>query len=157
MRSTISSSAKFVVIGLLASITAWSDAKADPATHTFAITSAQDTKGDCGGGSCANFCKLEGTLTNISTQAMPAASLMFKHPHPGLEPGALTTTEFSFAPQPPGATGTVPAWVNGLKCSEIKIQSVRAKCNGPICPYAAVRISPRAIPKLGAMKIDIDQ
>jgi hypothetical protein len=129
-------------------------AHADPATHTFQITSAQTGQGDCLGGRCAANCKLEGVVTNVSPRAAQSASLMFEYPHPGTE--NLAITSFDIPDLQPGAAASGVQWIYGLKCKEIDVCFVSAECENSSCGYAAVRIPQTAIPGLAAMKVDID-
>jgi hypothetical protein len=131
-------------------------AHADPATHTFAVTSAQTGPGDCGGGSCTNVCRWEAKVTNVSPREMPSASLNFKYPHPGLDPGQLATTAFGIPDLRPGESQTIVEWIYGLRCSEVLIRGVSAKCSDFRCPYAAIRILPATAPRLISTKVDID-
>jgi hypothetical protein len=129
---------------------------ADPATHTFAVTSAQSSLGDCGGGNCVSVCKWEAKITNVSPRPMQPATLSFKYPHPGVEPNTLATTSFDIPALTPGESETVVEWIYGLKCTEVLVRSVNAKCENPGCPYGAIRILPTSVPRLKAMKVDID-
>jgi len=133
-----------------------SPAYADPATHTFAVTSAETVPGDCGRGSCASVCKWQAKVTNVSSRPMPSATLNFRHPHPGVDPGTLTTTGFDIPALAAGESQPLVEWVYGLKCTDILIRSVSAKCDDPRCPYGAVRILPTSAPRLSAMKVEID-
>ena len=129
---------------------------ADPATHTFVISAAQSGKGDCGGGTCANNCKLQGKITNVSPHVMNSATLQFKYPHPGLTDGNLAILAFNIPALQPGESQVLTEWVYGLKCGEVQTQSPSAKCDSSSCPYGAIRISKSVAPRISAAKIDIN-
>jgi hypothetical protein len=145
---------KVILFGLFVGIS--HPVYADPATHTFAVTSAQTVPGDCGGGSCTSVCKWQAKITNVSPRPMPSATLNFKHPHPGIDPGTLTATGFDIPALAAGVSAPLVEWVYGLKCTEVLIRSVSAKCADSSCPYGAIRILPSSVPRLSAMKVDID-
>lgn len=132
-------------------------AYADPATHTFAVTSAETLPGDCYRAGCISFCKWQAKVTNISSRSMPSATLSFEHPHPGLDAGMLAATVFDIPALSAGESQPLVKWVNGLKCADVRIRAVSAKCDDARCPYAAVRILPAKSPRLKALKVDIDR
>jgi hypothetical protein len=129
---------------------------ADPATHTFKIASAQTMSSDCGQGGCSVACKLTGVATNVSPRRLQSVSLEFHHPHPGLDPDTLAITAFTVPALQAGASETVVEWVNGLKCRAIRVGKVKVKCLEGFCSFISIRIPQTAVPKLNAMKIDVD-
>jgi hypothetical protein len=143
-----------LILTVLATFTG--SALADPATHSFTISAAQSFPSDCGQGGCSTACKLTGVVTNVSRRRLQAVSLEFSHPHPGLDRGILATTAFSIPALDPGAKETIVEWVNGLKCVDIDVRSVKAKCLEGYCSYISIRIPNTAVPKLKAMKVDVD-
>ena len=146
---------RILLVGIVVSISG--AASADPATHAFVISSAQSGTGDCGGGSCAKNCRLEGKITNISSHDMPSATLIFRYPHPGLDAGTLASIGFDIPVLQAGKSATLVQWINGLRCNEVDVRSVSAKCDTPSCPYGAIRIPQTAVPRIKAAKIDIDR
>lgn len=127
-----------------------SPALADPATHALRLWSEQIT-GDNAPGQVNPVCRIRGELHNLQKIASPPISVAFWHKHPGVD--GLTNSALIFGSLPAGGRETVDAYVNGMRCRDIRVERSEANFQASGLPFIKISVGALGAPRLRAQTL----